>query len=111
MHQRDDLAQGRLAARARHFNAQQAIEVDRPTKDRLADARLHRHRLTGDRCRIEAGLAGQHTAIGRHAITGANLHPIASLERAVIHFEDRAIGLHPACLAAGQFTQRMDGFL
>ena len=111
MHQRDDFAEGRFAAGSGDFDAQQAIEINRATEHRHADAGLHRHRFAGNGRGVQTRLTGQHPTVRRHPVTGANFHPIASLERTVVHLDDGAIRLDLACMAASQFAEGVNGFL
>ena len=111
LHQRDDFAQRRLITGAGHLNAQQAIEVDRAAKHRHAHCRFHWHRLAGNRRRVEAGLAEQHPTIRGHTIPGAHLDRVTGLERAVVDFNDRAVRLNLARVAAGQLAEGVDRFL
>ena len=93
LHQGNDFAQRRLFTRACHLNAQQTVQIDRATVNGHAHADFQRHRLPGDRRRVETGLARQHHTIGRHAIPGAHFNLVPGLERAVVDFQQTAVGL------------------
>ncbi len=73
LHERDDLAQGRLPAGTGDLDFEQAVEIDRAAEYLGADVDFQRHGFTGDRRRIETRTAFDDAAVGGDSIAGAHL--------------------------------------